>query len=178
MTSVIVTGGPGAGKTALLGELARLGHATVSESARAIIVERLAVGLPPRPDPLAFAQEILRRDLDKHASQRHAAGWVFFDRSLVEGLGMLHETAPLSEARLQAVLAAHRFHPTVFILPPWEAIYTQDAERDQSFADAERVHASLVRWYPRCGYTLHEVPRLPVPQRARHVLEVLAGGAV
>jgi predicted ATPase len=177
MPCVIITGGPGAGKTALLNELATLGHATVDESARAIIAERLAAGLSPRPDPPAFAQEILRRDVEKYTCQPQTSDWVFFDRGVIEALGMLQEAAPLSPQRFQAMLSAHPFHPTVFILPPWEAIYTQDTERDQTFADAVRVHASLVRWYERCGYALHEVPCLPVAQRARHVLDALAHSA-
>lgn len=176
MPRVIVTGGPGAGKTSLLNELATLGHTTVEESARALIAERLAAGLPPRPDPLAFAHEILRRDVEKYQCQSQTSDWVFFDRGVVEALGMLQEAAPLSPQRLQAMLSAHPFHLTVFILPPWEEIYTQDTERDQTFADAVCVHASLVRWYERCGYALHEVPRLPVAQRARHVLDALAHG--
>ena len=38
------------------------------------------------------------------------------------------------------MLATYPFHATVFVLPPWEAIYATDAERDQSFADAVDVH--------------------------------------
>lgn len=64
-------------------------------------------------------------------------------------------------------------HRSVFILPPWAAIYENDSERDQSFADAVNVHVNLVSWYRSCGYVLHEVPRLPVPQRARHVLRIV-----
>ncbi len=90
---------------------------------------------------------------------------------------MVHEAAPLAAGELQAMLAAYPFSSPVFILPPWEAIYTTDAERDQSFADAVGVHARLEQWYGWCGYRLHEVPHLPVPQRADHVVRVLAGSA-
>jgi predicted ATPase len=46
---VVFTGGPGAGKTALLTELERRGYRVVPEVARAIISERKQKGLPPRP---------------------------------------------------------------------------------------------------------------------------------
>ena len=72
------------------------------------------------------------------------------------------------------MLSAYRFHASVFVLPPWEAIYANDTARDQSFADAVSVHARLTRWYRACGYVLHEVPRLPVEERARYVLAMLA----
>jgi predicted ATPase len=173
MSHVIVTGGPGAGKTTLLAELAARGYATVDESARAIIAERLARGESPRPDPVTFAREILRRDIENYVKRPRPSDWVFFDRGLIEAIGMLHEASPLSASELQSMLAAYRFHVTVFVLPPWEAIYATDAERDQSFADAVRVHARVVEWYRSCGYLLNEVPRLSVAQRAEHVLRAL-----
>jgi predicted ATPase len=177
MPHVIVTGGPGAGKTTLLKELAARGYATVEESARAIIAERLARGASRRPDPLAFAREIVRRDIEKYVSQPRTSKWVVFDRGLIDAFGMLHEASPLPSLELQSMLASYPFHNTVFVLPPWEVIYANDAERDQSFAEAVDVHDKVVRWYRSCGYVLNEVPCLPVAQRAEHVLRILAEGA-
>ena len=176
MPHVIVTGGPGAGKTTLLVELAAMGYATVAESARAIIAERVARGASRRPDALAFAREILRRDIEKYRHRPPTSEWVFFDRGLIEALGMVHEASPMPSRELETVLASYPFHTTVFVLPPWEAIYASDAERDQSFAEAVEVHGKVVEWYRSCGYVLNEVPRLPVAQRAEHVLRVLAAG--
>ena len=151
-----------------------MGYAAVEESARTIIAERLARGASRRPDALAFAREILRRDIEKYLNQPRASKWVFFDRGLIDALGMLHEASPLSSIELESMLASYPFHATVFVLPPWEVIYTNDAERDQSFAEAIDVHAKVVQWYRSCGYVLKEVPRLPVAERAAHVLRTLA----
>ncbi len=71
----------------------------------------------------------------------------------------------------------YRFNSNVFVLPPWAAIYENDAERDQTFAESVRVHASVVAWYGACGYIVHEVPPSPVEQRAKHVLAILAQSA-
>lgn len=174
MPHVIVTGGPGAGKTTLLAELAGLGYDTVDESARAIIAERVARGASRRPDAVTFAREILRRDIEKYVSRPHTSQWVFFDRGLIEALAMLHEASPLPSIELESMLAEYPFHDVVFVLPPWEAIYATDAERDQSFAEAIDVHARVVRWYRSCGYAINEVPCLPVAKRAMHVLRILA----
>ena len=177
MPHVIVTGGPGAGKTTLLTELASRGYATVDESARAIIAQRLARGESPRPDARAFAEEIVRRDIEKYRNQPRSSDWVFFDRGVIEAVAMLHEASPLPSAELESMLASYPFHRTVFVLPPWEAIYATDGERDHSFAHAVDVHAKVVAWYRSCGYVLDEVPRLPVAQRAEHVLRILVDGA-
>ena len=72
-----------------------MGYATVEESARAIIAER---------------------------GQPQTSEWVFFDRGIVDALGLLHEVSPLPASELQATLASYPFHPSVFVLPPWEAI--------------------------------------------------------
>ena len=174
MPRVILTGGPGAGKTTLLAELAAMGYTAVEESARAIIAERLATGANRRPDLPAFAREVLRRDIEKYLGQPHTSNWVFFDRGVIDALGLLQEVSPLPARELEAMLSTYAFHPAVFILPPWETIYANDAERDQSFAEAVHVHGKLVRWYRSCGYVLREVPCVPVSQRAKHVLDILA----
>jgi len=168
MPHVILTGGPGAGKTTLLAELAAMGYATVEESARAIIGERLARGASPRPDALAFAQEILRRDTEKYINQPRTSKWVFFDRGLIDALGMLHEASPLPSVELETMLASYPFHATVFVLPLWEVIYANDAERNQSFAEAVEVYAKVVRWYRSCSmfsmkypaFRLHSEPSM------------------
>ena len=101
MPHVIVTGGPGVGKTTLLVELAVMGYTTVEESARAIIRERLARGASRRPDAVAFAQEILSRDIEKSLNQPCVSEWVFFDRGLIDALGMVHEASPLPSIELE-----------------------------------------------------------------------------
>ena len=174
MPRVILTGGPGVGKTTLLAELAVMGYATVEESARAIIAERLAAGASRRPDLPTFAREVLHRDIAKYVRPPQTSTWVFFDRGVIDALGMLQEVSPLPAHELGAMLSAYTFHRSVFVLPPWQAIYVNDSERDQSFADAINVHDKVVRWYSSCGYIVHEVPRLPVPQRAHHILTLLA----
>jgi len=178
MLRVVITGGPGVGKTTLLAELGARGHATVAESARAIISERCAAqSQSPRPEPVAFAREILRRDIEKYNARRNESGWIFFDRGVVEALGMLHEAGPLPQSDLDAAVRAHPFHSPVFILPPWSEIYTTDTERDHSFDWVGHVHKQLVQWYRSCGYAVCEVPRLPVAARATFVLQALAHGA-
>jgi predicted ATPase len=175
MHRVVLTGGPGAGKTTLLAELAAAEHSTVSESAREVIAERLARGHSPRPEPEAFAREILRRDIAKY-NEVASGAFIFFDRCVVEAIAMVHEVAPIPELHLQEMLARYRFHQTVFVLPPWQAIYRTDTERDHSFAHSQRVHGNVVQWYRQCGYKLYEVPRVGVAERARHVLRVLTSG--
>jgi predicted ATPase len=167
---VLVTGGPGVGKTSLLKELGLRGFTTMGDTAREVIAERKRNGLTPRPPPLEFAEEILRRDCAQYRLASQRAGVVFFDRGIPEALGLLEQAGPSLAGELEARLAEFVYHEAAFILPPWESIFVQDEERDQTFADTLRVHESLCRWYVRCGFRLIEVPRAAVGERAEFVL--------
>lgn len=174
MPQYILTGGPGAGKTTLLGALAVLGYATVEESARAIIAERLAAGMTPRPQAAQFAREILRRDIEKYERMRALPDPVVFDRGAVEAFCSVQENETWSKLELERMLIAYPFAHPVFILPPWPAIYTVDTERNQTFEDAVKVYEKIVDWYSHCGYPLREVPPLPVEERAKYVHQIVS----
>ena len=172
MRRIVVTGGPGAGKTTLLAALRARGYRTVDESARAIIKERLASGLSPRPPALEFARQILNRDIAMY-QQTPELDLVFFDRSIVEALCMVNQAAPLEANELHACLSQYPYERHIFILPPWEAIYTTDSERDQAFAEAVRVHDTVTEWYRRCEYEIIDVPTGTVADRCAYVLRAL-----
>lgn len=169
---VVITGGPGAGKTALLGELSRLGYATVDDTPRAIIRSRRARGLSPRPPPLEFAEEVLRREIEQYDLHGGSAP-TFFDRGVVDALLMVAHAAPERSAEVAALAAKHPYHPVAIFLPPWEQIYVNDDERDHPFSHAVRVYESLVEWYESCGYQIAPLPKVPVAERCRIVLSLL-----
>ena len=169
---VVITGGPGAGKTTLLRELERRGFSIVDDTPRAIIRSRRALGLSPRPSPLEFAEQVLRRDVELY-EQNPGQALTFFDRGVPDALAMVADSAPERRAELVALAADYPYHPVVFVLPPWEEIYITDDERDHTFAHAVRVYESLVAWYQTCGYHVASVPKLPVAERCDYVVSAL-----
>jgi predicted ATPase len=174
MPLIVITGAPGAGKTTLLTALQRRGYPIVGDSARTIIQDRRRRGLSARPDPYAFAQEAVRMDVANFVRHSDSSGLVFFERGVLDALCALDRATPLSESELSPWLSNYRYFPTVFILPPWKAIYVNDAERDHTFEHAESVNRIAQEWYRRCGYQLLEVPMLSVGERCEFVLEAVA----
>ena len=170
---VVVTGGAGAGKTALLTALAVRGYAHVPESARAIIQDRKRRGLAPRPPPAEFAQEILRVDVERYRCPSETAGYTFFDRGILDALCMLDQLRLLTPVDTSRYLADYPYFRTVFALPPWQQIYKTDDERDQTFVEAVGVHDTLCGWYVACGYEVLEVPRTSVEKRCEFILQML-----
>ncbi|HJZ72116.1 MAG TPA: AAA family ATPase [Vicinamibacterales bacterium] len=168
---MIVTGGPGTGKTTLLTALAGQGFACVHDSARAIIQDRLRRGLSARPDPAEFATAILRMDIERYRQAPTEADLVFFDRAIPDALCMLNDLGLLSMAEAEQSVLDFPYFRQVFVAPPWEAIYTTDSERDQRFAESVHVHRCASDWYGALGFELIELPRVSVEQRCDFVLQ-------
>jgi predicted ATPase len=176
MQPVVFTGAPGTGKTALLHAMAAQGHRVVHESAREIIRARREQGLEPRPSSAEFARELLRTDAQKYEIAARERGRVFFDRGVVDALGMVDEVAPLPQHEIDTLISTYSYGPAAFFFPVWEAIYASDAERDQTLAQAQEVETKLLAWYRRCGYQIIELPRVSVAERCSYVLDSLRPG--
>ena len=61
----------------------------------------------------------------------------------------------------------------MFVAPPWEAIFSGDAERKQCFAEALATWEAMVTTYTELGYTLVELPRASIVKRVAFVREKL-----
>lgn len=175
----VVTGGPGAGKSALIEALGARGLATVEEAGRAVIRQQVAIGgrALPWADRALFAELMLSWDLRAYAA---AAGGperpVLFDRGVPDVLGYLTLSGLAVPPHLAAAAEACRYARTVFVAPPWEAIFGQDAERRQDFSEAVRTCDSVSAAYAGLGYELVELPKATVEDRAAFVTARIAGG--
>lgn len=97
----------------------------------------------------------------------------FFDRGLPDIAGYLTLCGLPIPAHLTAAIGVFRYAERVFIAPPWQAIYAQDSERKQSFAEAELTYRAMVAVYRRYGYRLQELPRASPDERADFLLDAL-----
>ena len=174
MSRILITGAPGGGKTTLLLALRARGYPIVGDSARTIIQDRRRRGLSPRPDPYAFAREMLRMDIENFVHHAASSGPVFFERGVLDSLWGLDHITPLNESELSMWHSKYKYFSKVFVLPPWKAIYENDAERDHTFEHAESVNRIAQEWYRRCGYQVLEVPMVSANDRCTFVLQALA----
>ncbi|MCO5723369.1 AAA family ATPase [Robiginitalea marina] len=179
---IVITGGPGTGKTALVRELEGRGYVCFHEIIREMTLEAkkgrdgtepLINPLAFVSDPYAFNRKILhgRMQQYQHASQLQEP-FVFYDRGIPDviaymdyfGQGYCEEfTGPCQDLRYDAAI----------LLPPWEEIYTRDEARLESFQQACEIHDYLARSYARCGYRVQTLPSGSVKDRAENLLGMI-----
>lgn len=126
---VVISGCSGGGKSTLIAELGRRGHAVVEEPGRRIVKEELASGGSALPwvDRIAFARRAITMALVDRAAAYLLDGWVFFDRGLIDAAAALQHLT--GEPALATLGQTNRYHRRVFLTPPWPQIYQTDPER-------------------------------------------------
>lgn len=172
-TLIVITGGPGAGKTTLIKALDQRGYDTSAEVARAIIEDQQQKGGTALPwqDNAAYANAMLRGTIRawQEALAQHPRP-VFLDRGLPDILAHRRISGLGEDTSLKRAIETYRYRKQVFILPPWAEIYKNDSARSQSFAEAVRTYVLLCKAYVECGYELIEIRKNPVEIRAEHLL--------
>jgi predicted ATPase len=170
---VVITGGPGAGKTSLIRQLSRRGLATSEEAGRAIIRDQVRIDGRALPwvDPDLFAETILAWEMRSYrAAAASATRPVYFDRGVPDVAGYLLLLGRPVPPHVEAAARAFQYSRRVFIAPPWPAIYAHDAERRQTFEEARRTFEAMQVAYLNYGYDLVELPLAPIEARVEFVL--------
>jgi len=165
----VLTGGPGVGKTTLIRQLAAMGECVVGESARAVIREQTDAGgegVPWRDNDL-YVRLCAERDIASFDGLADESRPVFFDRGIIDSY---RANGAVPSPMLHEAIRTRRYNRMVFLFPPWPEIYQTDAERRQSWAEAERTFQVIAKALPELGYAPLVVPRDSVERRAAFVL--------
>ncbi|HHY0340720.1 TPA: AAA family ATPase [Vibrio cholerae] len=173
MSIVIISGGPGAGKTTLSNALAERGYATYPEIPRQLIEQESLKqdGILPWHDLPAFAALCY----DAMLVQKHSAinePMVFLDRAIPDICAYLLGAELVVPAKYWS--ASSGYHPHVLMCEPNAITYQQDDVRPYSLEEAQQIHHRLVQTYSELGYQCIEVPMASVENRVEFVLNTLS----
>jgi predicted ATPase len=171
----IVTGGPGSGKSALIQALRARGISTMPEAGRAIIQDQVAIGGDALPwsDRRAFAELMLSWEMRSYRAALSLSGPVIFDRGVPDVLGYLRWSGLPVPSHVDRAAQLFRYHPRVFIAPPWAEIFAPDSARKQSFEEAEATYEAMAATYIALAYELIPLPLGTVQERAQFVMAAI-----
>src|SRR5580704_4559066 len=130
------------------------------EAGRAIIQDQMAIGGEALPwsDRGAFAELMLSWEMRSYRAALSLSGPVFFDRGVPDVLGYLRLGGLPVPHHAEKAAQIFRYHRRVFVAPPWPQIFALDAERKQSFKEAQSTCEVMIETYSKLGYSLIPLP--------------------
>lgn len=172
---IVVTGGPGSGKSSLIDAIAQRGFRTMPEAGRAIIRDQIKIGGKALPwaDRTLFAELMLGWELRSYQDALQSDEPVLMDRGIPDVVGYLTLCGLPVPAHFEVAATTHPYNKRVFLAPYWDAIFMQDAERKQDRQEAEATAKVMAENYSRLGYQIVELPLVGIEQRADFVIDNL-----
>jgi predicted ATPase len=175
--SILLIGGPSTGKTTLINHLKTLGYPCLEEISRDVIKKAQSKGIDQLflEKPLLFSQ--LLKDARIQQFQEVATydtQYVFLDRGIpdtvayMDYIGQTYTEAFINDCKKYQ-------YDVVFILPLWKEIHQTDAERYESFEQAQKIQEHLLATYKHYGYAPIEVPTGDIDSRASFIINTLKG---
>ncbi len=172
---IVITGGPGTGKTMIVNELVSRNHKCMKEISREITLKAREDGKKQLflTEPLLFSQLLLEGRINQYIeANKYNKDYVFFDR----GIPDVHSYMNFFSTDYPDIYieSSNKYRYThIFLLPPWKAIYTPDNERYETYEQSLEIYQHLKIGYTNCGYKVIEVPYGTVTERTNFILNTL-----
>ncbi len=172
---IVITGGPGSGKSTIINELSKKKFICIEEISREVTLKARQKGIEQLflSDPLLFSNLLLESRITQYKeTSKTKAPVLFFDRAIPDISAYLNfSKTPIPNTFKDA--NTNYPYTAVFILPPWKTIYTTDNERYESYEEAVAIHKHLLETYTNLGYTPIEVPPATPLKRTEFILKKL-----
>ena len=170
---IVITGGPGTGKSSIIYKLEENGEKCLHEISRQVTLEAQKEGIDQLflHKPLLFSEKLLEGRLNQflEASELQLDP-VFLDRGLPDVVAYM-DYFDTDYPEVFNETCKNNHYDKIFILPPWKEIYKSDNERYESFEEALKISSYLYSTYRRFGYEPVEVPKLSVEDRTQFILD-------
>ncbi|MEM9686445.1 MAG: ATP-binding protein [Bacteroidota bacterium] len=172
---IVITGSPGTGKTAIIKALHQRGFACLPEISRAVTLEARVQGIAQLflEDSLLFSQKLLdRRTQQFYEAETSSEPFVFIDRGIPDILAYMDYIGADYPTSFIEACEKYRYD-RVFLLPPWEDIYTSDSERYENFQQATAIHHYLEKTYKKYGYHSIKTPKGTIDMRVDFIINTI-----
>lgn len=172
---IVITGGPGTGKSSVIRSLESEGHSCFHEISRQITMEAQKQGVAQLflDDPLLFSEKLLEARIKQHQdADEPSGGLVFLDRGIPDVVAYMDYFGTMYPSKFRDACKDHKYHG-IFLMPPWDEIYETDNERYESFEQAQNIYEYLKKAYITFGYQPIEVPKQSIENRSDFILNNL-----
>ena len=172
---IVITGGPGTGKSSIVEELKKRGHICFDEISRQVTLEARKKGIEQLflTEPLLFSELLLKGRLKQfYEADQYEGATIFMDRGLPDVLAYMdyfNTNYPIEFAET----CQNNRYDHIFVLAPWQEIFVSDSVRYENFEQAELIHNHLLNSYKNFDYNLVDVPFESIEKRTDFVLDVL-----
>ena len=144
---ILITGGPGSGKTSIIDELEKKNFNCEHEIVRLLTIEGKKKGNDQAflSDPLKFTKKLLDLRINQfNIIQENEI--TFYDRGVHDTLAYLKFIKVNIGDDLINKCTKIKYNK-VFVLPPWKKIYQQDDCRYESFEESIKIFNEIIKIY-------------------------------
>ena len=172
---IVITGGPGTGKSSIINELIKRGYHCFEEISREVTLKAREEGIEQLflTKPLLFSEMLLDgRKKQFLEAEKVYKDFIFLDRGLPDVLAYMDY---IGDSYPQTFIDACKNHvyDHVFILAPWQEIFSSDSERYENFEQAIQIHECLLNTYKAYNYNLLDVPFGSIESRTDFILNII-----
>ena len=172
-TKIVITGGPGTGKSTLIEALQKMEFTCMPEISRTITKQAQESGIDQLflKDPLLFSKLLLEGRVHQYQeADLDTSHTVFFDRGIPDIHAYMEYSGTEYPNDYIQKSMEHRYSK-VFMMPPWKDIYKTDSERYESFDQSLIIYKHLIQAYEDIDYEIITVPEGSVESRVAFLLK-------
>lgn len=172
---IVLTGGPGTGKTTIIEELIKRGYHCMPEISREITEMARKNGIEQLflKNPILFSEMLLEgRENQYKIADKMDKDLIFFDRGIPDVHAYMNYIS-IDYPPIYIEKSMKYRYKTIFITPPWEEIYITDSERYEDFEQSLAIFNHLKKTYEKLDYSLVEVPTGDIDYRTNFVLDFI-----
>ena len=169
---IVITGGPGTGKTSIIKALKNKGFHIYPEVSREIINEYRKLGHKQLflSDPHKFSKILMEKRIIQYKNSiENENKFYFFDRGIPDIIAYLNFKKVKLKPSLFKEMKNYAYD-LIFFCEPWKQIFINDSERYESYSELLLINEELKKTYQKLDYNPIKLPESSVEERVNYIL--------
>ncbi|MBN09847.1 MAG: ATPase [Flavobacteriaceae bacterium] len=171
---ILITGGPGSGKTSIIERLKNEGFSCMDEFSRSLLKLGKKQGLYDvfLEQPTLLTSKIIsarkKQFFESEKIYNPKKRLVFFDRGIHDAIAYYMY---IDNSNPYPTWAENYIYDKIFFFPQWKKIYLNDKERVESYNTSKKISSIIEFTYKYYKYDIIEVPKVSIENRMNFILK-------